>query len=94
MFTRAQEIEFVEPVLLENNTKTMTKIYDSSEQDWSNITFDASKFHAECDGKANTLTVMRSYGNERTFGGFAAVAWSSEGNWTLDPDAYLFSIDD
>lgn len=72
----------------------MTLIYDSAENDWDSTSFDAAKFHTACDGQANTLTIMRSNTFDRTFGGFAAVAWDSEGLWVEDPDAYLFSIDD
>jgi hypothetical protein len=55
--------------------------------------FAAVAFHERCDGYARTLTVIRTDA-QAVFGGFAAVAWSSDGNSTADPSgaSFLFAL--
>ncbi len=54
--------------------------------------FNAAAFHAQCDGRGATLTVVRSKkGN--VFGGYTSVPWaSSSGVWARDASAYIFSL--
>ncbi len=55
--------------------------------------FETSTFHSRCDGKPNTLTLIKnSLGY--VFGGYTAVPWSSPSNATefSDPTAFLFSL--
>ncbi len=53
----------------------------------------AAAFHARCDDKGPTLTVMRS-ANGCVFGGFAAVGWASVagGVAVKAPGSWLFSL--
>jgi len=53
--------------------------------------FDAETFHRLCDGKANTVTVIKNT-NGFIFGGFATIPWSSSGNYEADSTAFLFSL--
>ena len=57
--------------------------------------FGANDFHAKCDGKPNTLTILRADGTSNIFGGFTSVAWSSHsvgGEYKRDRNAFLFSL--
>jgi hypothetical protein len=53
--------------------------------------FDAATFHRLCDGKANTLTVIKNT-NGFIFGGFASIPWSSSKGYKADSTAFLFSL--
>jgi hypothetical protein len=51
--------------------------------------FSASSFHAKCDGKARTYTIIKSNSNS-VFGGFTAVKWASSGDYSFTVDGYAF----
>ena len=53
--------------------------------------FGATDFHSKCDGKSNTLTIIKVDGSPNIFGGFARVAWDSSGS-KKDDDAFIFSL--
>jgi len=54
--------------------------------------FDATAFHRLCDGKANTITVIKNT-NGFIFGGFTSIPWhSSDGVCQADSKAFLFSL--
>jgi len=57
--------------------------------------FEDSSFHQLCDGKENTLTLVKSMTNH-VFGGFTSIPWESptkEFERTYaDKSAFLFSI--
>jgi len=53
--------------------------------------FSAREFHSKCDGKANTLTIIKST-NGNIFGGFTTEAWSSSESWVKDTRAFVFSL--
>jgi len=54
--------------------------------------FDAATFHRLCDGKANTVTVIKNT-NGFIFGGFTSIPWSSSyGDYQADRTAFLFSL--
>ncbi len=53
--------------------------------------FEASAFHAKCDGKANTVTIIKTNGNY-VFGGYTAAKWNSIRTYINDTSAYLFSL--
>eukprot|EP01084_Bolivina_argentea_P313411 542754_1 len=53
--------------------------------------FTANVFHNKCDGKAKTLSIIRTDSNN-VFGGFASVPWTRNGGWTADNDAFIFLI--
>jgi hypothetical protein len=57
--------------------------------------FSAKDFHSECDGIANTLTVIKSE-HDNIFGGFTELAWDSTSrsfiDEKIDPNAFIFSL--
>ncbi len=53
--------------------------------------FSSQAFHSKCDGKGNTITIIKS-NLDYVFGGFASSAWHSSGEWIDDPNAFLFSL--
>lgn len=52
----------------------------------------SAQFHNKCNGKSNTVTFVKTK-TERKFGGFACTAWHSNGSWSSDLNAFLFSLD-
>ena len=60
-------------------------LYQSSRDE-----FDNSRFHYNCGGVGNTLTVIKSK-NSNIFGGFTSADWSDHGHKS-DPTAFLFSL--
>ncbi len=53
--------------------------------------FSSQAFHSKCDGKGNTITIIKSHLNY-VFGGFASSAWNSSNTLINDPNAFLFSL--
>jgi hypothetical protein len=55
--------------------------------------FTASSFHSKCDGKANTVTIIKTSSNY-VFGGFTAAMWSSPSSiiYGHDATAFIFSL--
>ncbi len=53
--------------------------------------FTSQAFHSKCDGKGNTITIIKNNLNY-VFGGYASSAWHSSGTWINDPNAFLFSL--
>ena len=54
--------------------------------------FQVNDFHKLCDGKPNTLTVVKSISGF-IFGGYTAVPWTSSfGGWQKDLKAFLFTF--
>ena len=55
--------------------------------------FRASDFHSHCDGKPNTLIIVKSE-NGNIFGGFTNIQWKSSatGSWQEDKSAFIFSL--
>ena len=49
-------------------------------------------FHSRCDGKSNTVTIIKSSLN-KTFGGYTSKPWKSDFSYSYDSDAFLFSLD-
>jgi len=82
----AQVISFLSLIGLEN--KSFSLLWRGSRDG-----FDTAAFHRLCDGKANTVTVIK---NTRgfIFGGFASIPWSSliDGRYKTDSTAFLFSL--
>jgi len=52
--------------------------------------FGAHNFHAKCDHKPNTLTIIKSE-NGNVFGGFTALTWDGA-DWKQDTASFLFSL--
>ena len=53
--------------------------------------FDSSAFHSKCDGKANTVTLIKTDSNY-VFGGFASSKWNSSFKFIVDSSAFVFSL--
>ncbi len=53
--------------------------------------FDGKVFHSLCDGKPNTLTVIKSE-NGCIFGGYTSEPWSSDEGFRTDSSAFLYSL--
>jgi hypothetical protein len=53
--------------------------------------FDGQAFHSKCDGKRNTITIIKNNLNY-VFGGYASSAWNSSGSWIDDSNAFLLSL--
>ena len=58
--------------------------------------FRASDFHSRCDGKPNTLTIVKT-SNGNIFGGYTIIPWQStkydeHNGYTYDKSAFLFSL--
>jgi hypothetical protein len=53
--------------------------------------FTGKAFHSKCDGKGNTITIIKNDLNY-VFGGYASSAWNSSGNYLNDPNSFLFSL--
>ena len=53
--------------------------------------FQASSFHSKCDGKANTITIIKTT-QDYVFGGFTAAAWDMTYTYKTDSTAFLFAL--
>jgi len=55
--------------------------------------FDASDFHRLCDGRKNTLLLIKNT-ESNIFGGYASQPWSSPSSWICkkDMDSFLFTF--
>jgi hypothetical protein len=53
--------------------------------------FSSQAFHSKCDGKGNTITIIKNNLNY-VFGGYASSAWNSSGSYINDLNAFLFSL--
>ncbi|MBI5609615.1 MAG: TLD domain-containing protein, partial [Deltaproteobacteria bacterium] len=54
--------------------------------------FSSQVFHSKCDGLKPTLSVMHSTAGA-LFGGYASVAWSTNGAYQSNPGGWLFRLD-
>ena len=52
--------------------------------------FTASSFHSKCDGRANTVTIIKTI--NYAFGAYTSAAWSSSSGWVSDSAAFIFSL--
>ena len=53
--------------------------------------FSASAFHLKCDGKPNTLTIIKNNFNY-VFGGYTSAKWLSDRSYCADSTAFIFSL--
>jgi hypothetical protein len=53
--------------------------------------FDSAKFHAACDNKGPTISIIQA--NGRQFGGFTSLSWKGNTGYQPDKYAFLFSVD-
>jgi len=81
----AQQISFLALIGFEN--KSFSLLWRGSRDG-----FDAATFHRLCDGKANTVTVIKNT-NGFIFGGFTSIPWSSsDDEYKSDNTAFLYSL--
>ena len=77
--------------------KKLNEFYGKPDQAWTLIHkasrdgFDAASFHNRCKNQGPTFTIIRSSTNW-IFGGYTAVAWTSDGNYKNDATAFLFTL--
>ncbi len=85
IMSAAQKISFLALTGFEN--KSFSLLWRGSRDG-----FDAAAFHRLCDGKANTVTVIKNT-NGFIFGGFTSIPWSSSNDvYKADNTAFLFSL--
>lgn len=53
--------------------------------------FSASDFHAKCNNKGETVTVIKSTGGW-IFGGYTPIDWTSRGGYAFDSRTFLFTL--
>jgi hypothetical protein len=53
--------------------------------------FSVSSFHSKCDNYSNTVTIIKTTSNS-VFGGFTSATWTSNGGYTFDSNAFIFSL--
>ena len=53
--------------------------------------FTSTAFHTKCDGKGETITIIKTNTNY-VFGGYASSAWNSSGAYIADNNAFIFSL--
>ena len=53
--------------------------------------FTAKAFHSLCDGKKNTITIIKNNLNY-VFGGYTNAAWLNNENFGYDNQAFIFSL--
>lgn len=84
----------------EKTERKLLDLLDFEDQKWrllyraNQSGFTAKDFHEKCDGRCNTLTLVRSIENDRIFGGYTGGKWSSNAGFVTDPHAFVFSLDD
>jgi hypothetical protein len=77
--------------------KKLNEFYGKPEQRWELIYkasrdgFDANAFHTRCNNQGPTFTIIQS-NTGFLFGGYTAVAWTSDGNYKNDTTAFLFTL--
>ncbi|PFX12247.1 uncharacterized protein LOC111347553 [Stylophora pistillata] len=50
----------------------------------------ASTFHSRCDGKRDTVSIIKV--GHYVFGGYTDISWESSGGWTSTSEAFIFSL--
>jgi hypothetical protein len=53
--------------------------------------FAASSFHSKCDDISNTVTIIKTI-SKSVFVGFTSATWTSNGEWSYDENAFIFSL--
>ena len=73
--------------ILNKKVKEIKLIYQASKDGDKN-----KDFHSKCDGKENTLTLIKTT-KGRKFGGFVNVKWVSSPKYIKDENAFVFSLE-
>ncbi len=57
--------------------------------------FNSFSFHMKADQRGPTITIVRSANNDKVFGGYTSVPWTSaEYKWVRDEKAFIFCLTD
>ena len=90
-------IDPLSQILIGEQPSELYKLCEFSSKDKFSLLYRASQdgfgsnnFHSKCDGKGNTLTILKA--NGFIFGGFTTKSWDSTSFWKSDPNAFLFSL--
>jgi len=67
-------------------TRSLKMIFRASKKGYA-----CTAFHARCDNKAPTITVVKSK-NGNVFGGFTTVPWGQSNTYRLDKYAFIFLL--
>ena len=65
----------------------ITRLYKASTDG-----FAAAKFHALCDNKGATLSLIKTTAGH-TFGGYTTISWDTSEAYKNDTQSFLFSVD-
>jgi hypothetical protein len=84
---KVQQIDLIS-VCEFNSTDKWTLLYRGTRDG-----FGAKDFHSKCDGKSPTLTIIKAQGSEYIFGAYTQASWKSSCIYELDPQAFLFSLE-
>lgn len=90
MLSFKQDINFYN--VLNEHWKTNKEIkgfqllYTASENKYT-----PTSFHNHCDGKPNTIVIIKSRSGQ-LFGGYCSIGWSSHNQYKIDNESFLFLI--
>jgi hypothetical protein len=85
------------PILNKQQYESLMSLCEFDDQKWKLIYkaavdgFKAKDFHQKCDGKSNTMTIIKD-ANANIFGGFTGASWSEYDGFKEDPYAFIFSF--
>ena len=92
---KESELDFVKETIKENLNlnKTIEEIKFIPLFSTSREGDSASQFHTKCNGKSNSLVLVKTKEGKR-FGGFTSLHWSyASNNYANDSKSFLFSLD-
>ena len=56
--------------------------------------FSHSIFHEICDNQSRTITIVKVKGNNEILGGYNPIAWTSDDNFGITKNSFIFSFKD
>lgn len=88
-FLKPEDLELLKSWINPNHKKIFLNLLFKSSVHGDSV----EKFHAKCDNKGPTITVVKT-DKDFILGGFTSISWSSEWNdkYIYDPSAFLFSL--
>jgi hypothetical protein len=85
-------------IFTQNERKTLYQMYEMDPAREAKLIyrasrdgFAASSFHSKCDYISNTVTIIKTTSNS-VFGGYTSASWTTDGGWTYDANAFIFSL--
>lgn len=84
----SKEIKFIEELFLPTKIEKICLLFRASQN-----CFSAQKFHASCDFKGPTLSLIKSK-TGKVFGGFCSISWvyDEKGSYYSAPESFVFSV--